>query len=167
MQPPWLRIVEKITLLFAYVNVILIGMKKTRFYIWIGSAIAIVAVAWYAWHGAATTMVVPGIEVSHNQTTAKPIASVVYRCDGGKTFSADFYNGPTIAPTAPDEPPHPGGFAVIVSDTKMTLQQTLSADGARYANADESTIFWSKGNGALFTEKGLPASTYQDCVVVQ
>ena len=44
----------------------------------------------------------------------------------------------------------------------MTLPQTLSADGARYANADESIVFWSKGNGLTFTENGK--ETYLGCV---
>jgi membrane-bound inhibitor of C-type lysozyme len=36
----------------------------------------------------------------------------------------------------------------------MTLAQTISADGARYANFDESFVFWGKGNGALVLEGG-------------
>ncbi|MDE2078863.1 MAG: MliC family protein [Patescibacteria group bacterium] len=61
-------------------------------------------------------------------------------------------------------PPTPGGsVAITLSDGRaMTLPQTISADGARYANADESFIFWSKGNGAFVMEGN--ATTYANCV---
>jgi membrane-bound inhibitor of C-type lysozyme len=47
----------------------------------------------------------------------------------------------------------------------MTLPQTLSADGTRYANADESFVFWGKGNGALVLENG-EEKNYIGCVLV-
>lgn len=45
---------------------------------------------------------------------------------------------------------------------ELILPQTISADGARYANADESFIFWNKGNGAFINEGEF--ATYQNCV---
>lgn len=36
----------------------------------------------------------------------------------------------------------------------MTLPQTVSASGARYANADESIVFWNKGNDLFITQNG-------------
>lgn len=36
----------------------------------------------------------------------------------------------------------------------MTLPHALSADGARYANADESIVFWNKGNSVFITQNG-------------
>lgn len=70
----------------------------------------------------------------------------------------------TATPAAPGMPPTPGGsVAITLSDGRaMTLPQTISADGARYANADESFIFWSKGNGAFVMEGN--ATTYANCV---
>jgi len=44
----------------------------------------------------------------------------------------------------------------------ISLPRAMSADGARYANADESFVFWNKGNTA-FIEEGN-ATTYKDCV---
>ncbi|MBV9159354.1 MAG: MliC family protein [Candidatus Kaiserbacteria bacterium] len=45
---------------------------------------------------------------------------------------------------------------------EMTLPQTISADGGRYANADESFVFWNKGNTAFVQENGT--TTYDQCV---
>jgi membrane-bound inhibitor of C-type lysozyme len=45
---------------------------------------------------------------------------------------------------------------------RMTVPHALSADGARYANADESFVFWNKGNTAFVTEQGT--TTYDGCV---
>jgi membrane-bound inhibitor of C-type lysozyme len=45
----------------------------------------------------------------------------------------------------------------------MTLSQVVSASGARYANADESFVFWNKGDGAFIEEQGT--TTYADCVI--
>jgi membrane-bound inhibitor of C-type lysozyme len=93
-----------------------------------------------------------------------PIASVIYRCDGGKTIAVDYYQGETTPPAKPGMPPTPGGsVALALSDGRnMTLPQTISADGMRYANADESFIFWGKGNGAFVMEGNT--MTYQNCV---
>jgi membrane-bound inhibitor of C-type lysozyme len=45
---------------------------------------------------------------------------------------------------------------------ELTLPQTISASGARYANSSETFVFWNKGNGAFIEENGT--TTYQDCV---
>ena len=45
----------------------------------------------------------------------------------------------------------------------MLLSQTISADGARYDNKDESFVFWNKGDTA-FVEEGNKA-TFTDCVL--
>ena len=46
----------------------------------------------------------------------------------------------------------------------MLLSQAVSASGARYANADESFVFWNKGDTA-FVDEGS-ATTFKDCSVV-
>ncbi|MFA5169138.1 MAG: MliC family protein [Candidatus Paceibacterota bacterium] len=52
---------------------------------------------------------------------------------------------------------------LILSDgRKMTLPQTISGSGARFANSDESFIFWNKGDGAFIEENEF--TTYQDCL---
>jgi hypothetical protein len=97
----------------------------------------------------------------------KPIASVVYSCDAGKSINATFYQGKAAPAPAPGQPPTPtGSVALTLSDGRsMTLAQTVSADGGRYANADESFVFWGKGNGAIVLEGGQPKS-YTGCIVI-
>lgn len=78
-----------------------------------------------------------------------------YSCLGKKTIEASFFNGPQIA-VKPGEPPSPTGkVGLILSDGRsLTLPQTLSADGTRYADSGESIVFWSKGDSAFITENG-------------
>ena len=52
--------------------------------------------------------------------------------------------------------------ALSLSDGRdLSLPQVISASGARYANADESFVFWNKGDQAFIEENGQ--STYLDC----
>lgn len=78
-------------------------------------------------------------------------ATASYACNDSKTINATFYTGSTT---------------IALSDGRtMTLSQTVSADGGRYANPDESFVFWSKGNGALVLENNVQKS-YIGCVAV-
>jgi len=43
----------------------------------------------------------------------------------------------------------------------MTLPQTMSGSGARYANAGETIVFWNKGNTAFIEEGGK--TTFDGC----
>ena len=45
----------------------------------------------------------------------------------------------------------------------MLLLQAVSASGARYANTDESFVFWNKGDTAFVDEGNV--STFKECVV--
>ena len=96
-----------------------------------------------------------------------PISSVSYVCNGGKAIKASFYRGESKPSTSPDQPPVPGGSVKLnLSDGRdFTLIQTISADGSRYANPDESFVFWSKGNGALVLENNQEKS-YIGCIQV-
>jgi membrane-bound inhibitor of C-type lysozyme len=98
----------------------------------------------------------------------KPINTVSYSCDAGKKITAAFYQGESKPAISLDQPPIPGGsVALKLSDGRsMTLPQTISADGERYANKDESFVFWGKGNGAFITENNLNNTTYNNCVVI-
>ena len=44
----------------------------------------------------------------------------------------------------------------------MLLLQAISASGARYANTDESFVFWTKGNTAFIEENHK--TTFKDCI---
>jgi membrane-bound inhibitor of C-type lysozyme len=45
----------------------------------------------------------------------------------------------------------------------MSVPRAMSASGARYANADESFVFWNKGDTAFITEG--EETTFKDCVL--
>jgi hypothetical protein len=47
---------------------------------------------------------------------------------------------------------------------QLTLAQTISGSGIRYATASEAIIFWSKGNGAFITESNV--QTYSGCIAI-
>ncbi|HMN86425.1 MAG TPA: MliC family protein [Bauldia sp.] len=75
------------------------------------------------------------------------IATVKYGCADGRTIEAVY---------------HKESVDLVLSDgRKLSLPQTMSGSGIRYANADESIVFWSKGPTA-FVEEGN-ATTYADC----
>ncbi|HOX29753.1 MAG TPA: MliC family protein [Candidatus Paceibacterota bacterium] len=97
--------------------------------------------------------------------TVSLIAEASYSCDGDKTIKASFYKGETIE-VKPGEPPVPtGSVKIVLSDGRnYDLPQTISANGGRYANADESFVFWSKGDAAIVLENGVEKD-YTGCVV--
>ncbi|MDR3547668.1 MAG: MliC family protein [Candidatus Pacebacteria bacterium] len=91
------------------------------------------------------------------QTSAKPvtqqapagsvISSVSYSCDAGKKAQA-IYTQNTVN--------------LNLSDGRsMNLLQSISADGGRYTNSDESFVFWSKGSSAFITEGSK--TTFNNC----
>ncbi|MGE5541145.1 MAG: MliC family protein [Bacillota bacterium] len=77
----------------------------------------------------------------------KPIADVTYSCSKEKTVHA-IYRKQEVE--------------LLLSDGRhLTVPQAISGSGARYANADESFVFWNKGNTAFITEGN--DTTYADC----
>lgn len=101
-------------------------------------------------------------------TASVPIADVHYACDKGKSIDAAFYDGSSTPPAQPNQPSVPGGTVDVSVDggATTTLHQTLSADGARYANADESFVFWNKGNQALIMHDNSMDLAYTNCTDV-
>lgn len=97
----------------------------------------------------------------------QPIATVLYSCNAGKTITAIYYQGVSKPASGPDQPPIPGGSVALSFDdgSTMTLAQTISADGARYANANESFVFWNKGNGVMVLENDVEKS-YVGCIAI-
>ncbi len=94
-----------------------------------------------------------------------PVATDSYRCDGGKTLTAAYFDGAVKPPARQGQPPTPGGSVELTlgDGRTITLPQTLSGSGVRYANRDESVVFWSVGKGALLVESG--AATYDHCMM--
>lgn len=83
--------------------------------------------------------------------TATPAKTALFTCDDGKSISATFYPGDDKF------------VDLVLSDgRKMSVPHAISASGARYANADESFVFWNKGNTAFVTENGT--TTFSGCV---
>jgi hypothetical protein len=79
----------------------------------------------------------------------EPITGFVkFVCPGGKTIDAQFYKN----------------FVHLEFGWQKTLYlpQTISASGARYANSNESFIFWNKGNAAFIQQNGT--TTLDNCV---
>jgi membrane-bound inhibitor of C-type lysozyme len=74
-----------------------------------------------------------------------------FDCDGGKSIEAAFDNGAK-----------PGVRLSLSDGRRWVLPQARSASGARYANAEESIVFWNKGDTAFIEEVGQ--TTYRDCV---
>jgi membrane-bound inhibitor of C-type lysozyme len=134
----------------------------------IGVALIITIIGLFFWLRPHTA-VAPAVT---DVTKLTAISTAQYICNNKKTIDAAFYDGAATTTTlATDTPPIPTGTVDLnLSDSRnLTLTETISADGARYSDGDpqktgsESFIFWSKGNGALVTDKGDEKS-YWGCV---
>ena len=83
--------------------------------------------------------------------TATIPKTAVFNCDEQKNITAKFYIGDDKY------------VDLTLSDgRKLSVPHAISASGARYANADESFVFWNKGNTAFVTENGT--TTFSGCV---
>lgn len=93
---------------------------------------------------------------------------VAYACNQNKSIQATMYEGELIPPKKEgDMPTLTGKATIVLSDGRaLNLKQTISADGVRYANDDESFVFWSKGNGALVLENNQEKS-YVGCIALR
>ncbi len=84
-------------------------------------------------------------------TAAAPKAAQ-FDCKDGKIIKATFY------------PSDDKYVDLVLSDERaLSVPRAISASGARYAKADESFVFWNKGNTAFITEMANE-TTYADCV---
>ena len=87
--------------------------------------------------------------VRETAAASKPIIAR-FNCVGGRWIGATFVNGAN------------SHVDLVLSDgRKLTLPQAMSGSGARYANADESFVFWNKGDTAFIEESGK--TTYDGC----
>lgn len=94
------------------------------------------------------------------------INTAVYSCDGGKTITASFYKGaPAPAPEEGQPPKSNDSIVLTFADSSsLRLMQAISASGARYANDDESFVFWDKGGKAMVLQNGAEKD-YKNCAV--
>jgi len=133
--------------------------------------IVIVLIGAFLWYNRDASWLAPFLGSNKGANEQQETAKVTYACDASKTIVATYYSGPSLAvATSSGMPPTPNGsVALTLSDGRaMTLPQTISGSGIRYANADESLVFWSKGNGAFITEgTGSNApQTFSNCVAL-
>ncbi|MDE1924731.1 MAG: MliC family protein [Patescibacteria group bacterium] len=99
------------------------------------------------------------------------VGTASYLCDQGKTISASYYQGTQGQPastSASGMPPTPNGsVALTLSDGRsMTLPQTISGSGIRYASSGDAFVFWSKGNTAFVEEGASSQQTYANCIAL-
>jgi membrane-bound inhibitor of C-type lysozyme len=99
------------------------------------------------------------------RAASAPDATATYRCDGGKTIEAAYFSAPPAPPVVPGAPPLPDGHVDLrLGDGRaLTLPQTISGSGIRYANA-AGMVFWSKGRVAFIDENDAP--TYSGCIEI-
>lgn len=106
--------------------------------------ILIVFGVWYTFYGK------PAQQISQNDKT------VVFMCDASKSITATFHL------------PSDTNVSLVLSDGRnMDVPHAISASGARYANADESFVFWNKGDTAFVIE-GIGSNsttTFTNCVL--
>ncbi|TSC68430.1 MAG: Protein of unknown function DUF2091, periplasmic [Parcubacteria group bacterium Gr01-1014_56] len=101
---------------------------------------------WWVYGNKITTTPAPADD------TVGSIGRAAFACNLGKSVGTVFYNG---------------SVALTLSDGRtQTLPQVEAASGIRYANADQSLIFWGKGNTAFITEGAEQTQTYTGCIVV-
>jgi membrane-bound inhibitor of C-type lysozyme len=74
---------------------------------------------------------------------------VVFVCDENKSIHAVFYER-GVRVGFPKEP-------------ELFLLQTISASGARYANVDESLVFWNKGDEVLIMHNNEMDLSFKNC----
>ena len=96
-----------------------------------------------AW-GSANATIAQYSNINENQIT-----SAFFVCENEKTINAVFFSEKA---------------ELSLSDGRnVILFQAISASGARYANQDESFVFWNKGDTAFIEENGI--QTFSSCLV--
>jgi membrane-bound inhibitor of C-type lysozyme len=80
------------------------------------------------------------------------VATTTFKCQSGKSIGATF---------------NASSVDLKLSDGRsLKVPQAMSASGARYANKDETFVFWNKGDTALSEGKD-GKETYSCCAVAK
>lgn len=86
--------------------------------------------------------------ICYQWRSKRGVIKATFNCADGKSVKAEFAKEKV---------------KLVLSDSrKIELPQAVSASGARYANADESFVFWNKGETAFIEENGQ--MTFTDCL---
>lgn len=93
------------------------------------------------------------VEIMHQKIGNVPaesenvVSTALFTCDGSLKINAQYYSD---------------SVNLILSDGRtISLPQVAGADGVRYANTDESTVFWSKDMSANLLENGI--NIFKNC----
>jgi membrane-bound inhibitor of C-type lysozyme len=95
----------------------------------------------------------------YNKTKKAPeikptINKVTFVCDNSKSITATFYTGTDKF------------VDLSLSDGRiLTVPHAISASGARYANSNETFVFWNKGDTAFITEGKDGETTFTNCIL--
>ncbi len=88
-------------------------------------------------------------------STQHVVGKAAYSCSVGKSITATYSEGDVPVSVAGQAPTPNGSVLVTLSDGRtLTLPQTISGSGVRYADTLETAVFWNKGNGVMLTENG-------------
>jgi membrane-bound inhibitor of C-type lysozyme len=125
-------------------------MKTSTAIAVLAALVAVIGIGW--WLGTSRQQTPPP-QGGTTATSTEPQLAVALACNGGKSIGAAFYQG---------------SVTLQLSDKRtMTLPQVQSASGARYANEDQSIVFWGKGNTAFITEGPEQTQTFSGCIAVK
>jgi Membrane-bound lysozyme-inhibitor of c-type lysozyme len=119
---------------------------------WYSQIVAIIlfVLVWYVGFCVGRYWVSPG-RMGTDAPLTGVVNAAVFRCDmPADSFISSVFYSDRVSLT-------------LSNGRRITLPHALSADGARYANADESFVFWNKGNTAFIEEQGT--TTWSGCVM--
>jgi len=100
-----------------------------------------------------TVMLMAAPALAEDASADDPVVQATFTCNENNSIDAAFYTDKVD---------------LTLSDGRsLELPQVISGSGARYANADESFVFWNKGDTAFVTEGPDEAMTYAECVATK
>ena len=94
-----------------------------------------------------------GRRVGVNVALGPTVNDAWFQCNAGKSIHAVFYKHAV--------------HVALSSGPEVFLPQTISASGARYANDDDTLVFWNKGNTAFVTQGNPNIQTYSGCTTAK
>lgn len=92
-----------------------------------------------------------GRQVGITKILGSETNDVVFVCEDNRSIHAVFYDQ-GVKVGLPKEP-------------ETFLLQTTAASGARFANTDESLVFWNKGNDAFIMRNNETDPNFKNCKI--
>jgi membrane-bound inhibitor of C-type lysozyme len=127
-------------------------MKNASTFMVVGVIVVVLLLAGLVFYRSGSAPAAPAEQGSQQNATTSTEKTVTYKCADGKSITATFHL------------PSDTHVDLVLSDGRTTsVSHAISASGARYANTDESFVFWNKGDTAFIIENGT--TTYQGCAL--